>query len=132
MPQFLRFAFVFLGGLQFRCFTSEPPSVENAASCRLDEITSIMYRNGSTCKATTCSKIEIARLTGGFSFYCRSRSRSRAYKVSRGNRGTCYYSYTSSFHPREFTAHVPPPPHVRDVGRRDVSFSDPHFLHGDA
>lgn len=63
----------------------------------------------------------------------RSSSRFRAYKVSRGNRGSYYYPYTSSLFPRECMVHIRPlslsfslsfaPAFVKETSPSETAFS---------
>lgn len=64
-----------------------------------------------------------------------SGSRFRAYKVSRGNRGSYYYPYTSSLFPCECMVHIhlpffPSPPRCRLRSWKKRLLQRPHFLHG--
>lgn len=64
-----------------------------------------------------------------------SGSRFRAYKVSRGNRGSYYYPYTSSLFPCECMVHIhlpfsPSPLPCRLRSRKKRLLQRPHFLHG--
>lgn len=63
-----------------------------------------------------------------------SGSRFRAYKVSRGNRGSYYYPYTSSLFPCECMVHIQPPvlppPRCRLRSWKKRLLQRPHFLHG--
>lgn len=67
-----------------------------------------------------------------------SGSRFRAYKVSRGNRGSYYYPYTSSLFPCECMVHIhlpfspssTPPPRCRLRSWKKRLLQRPHFLHG--
>jgi len=108
----------------FRRFTSESLSVENAASWNNK------YWNGSTCKAT-CSeaKIEIARFVDFFLLLPGAVRAHIRFRVAIARRVIIrtQVRFSRASLPYTFAA----PVHMRYVGK-DVSFGEPHFLHGNA